>query len=219
MPVKLNHYWTIIHDKTDEYNKFIVKKFIPAVNQLGMHTVAAWCVMVGAYSEIIFESASNDLSLIENALKDDKYKSLKTELLNYVKNYKTKVLVKTGRKDAYSTDIREKTVKYNQMWDILSDRQEDYTRFTREQFYPVLEELGVFVSQEWEVLIGDGPSIICEGRVTDASALIGNLQNKKFRQVKRKLKEYVENYRSRLLSFHIQKIRGYKSASYKVISN
>lgn len=219
MPVKLNHYWTIIHDKTDEYNKFIVKKFIPTVNQLGMHTVAAWCVMVGAYSEIIFESASNDLSLIENALKDDKYKSLKTELLNYVKNYKTKVLVKTGRKDAYSTDIREKTVKYNQMWDILSDRQADYTRFTREQFYPVLEELGVFVSQEWEVLIGDGPSIICEGRVTDASALIGNLQNKKFRQVKRKLKEYVENYRSRLLSFHIQKIRGYKSASYRLISN
>ena len=33
MTVKLNHYWTIIHDKKREYNKFIVKKFIPAITQ------------------------------------------------------------------------------------------------------------------------------------------------------------------------------------------
>ena len=47
MTVKLNHYLTIINSRKDDYNKFVLKKFIPGVNQLGLHTVAGWCVLVG----------------------------------------------------------------------------------------------------------------------------------------------------------------------------
>lgn len=219
MTVKLNHYWEIIPEMMTEYHKFITKKFIPGVNQLGMHTVAGWSVLVGAYSEIIFESACNDLELLEKALQDKKYKELKANLLNYVKNYKTKVLVKTGKKDSYSVDVREDTVKFNQTWDLISEKKADYGRFTTQEYYPLLEELGIVVAREWEVLIGDGPSIICEGRATDVSNLISNLQSKKFRNAKRKLKEYTEKYESRILTFHIQKIKGYKSASYEIISS
>jgi hypothetical protein len=219
MTVKLNHYWTIIQGKKKEYDKFIIKKFIPKINQLGMHTVAGWSVLVGAYSEIIFESVSNDLDQLEKALQDKKYKEVKAELLNYVKKYKTKVLVKTGKIDSYSTDIRAETVKFNQMWDLISDKKEDYGRYTMEEFYPVLEELGISVAREWEVLIGEGPSIICEGRAKDVDSLIRNLQSKKFRHAKQKLKEYVENYESRILTFHIQKVTGYKSANYNLLSD
>jgi len=219
MTVKLNHYWTIIQGKKDEYDKFIIKKFIPRINQLGMHTVAGWSVLVGAYSEIIFESVSNDLDQLEKALQDKKYKEVKAELLNYVKKYKTKVLVKTGKIDSYSTDIKAETVKFNQMWDLISDKKEDYGRYTMEEFYPVLEELGISIAREWEVLIGEGPSIICEGRAKDVDSLIRNLQSKKFRHAKQKLKEYVENYESRILTFHIQKVTGYKSASYNLLSD
>lgn len=219
MTVKLNHYWTIIHDKKREYDKFIIKKFIPTINQLGMHTVAGWSVLVGAYSEIIFETVSNDLDLLEKALQSKKYKEAKADLFNFVKGYKTKVLVKTGKKDSYSTDIRGDTVKFNQMWDIISDNKKEYGRYTMDEFYPALEELGISIAREWEVLIGDGPSIICEGRATDINNLIGNLQSDKFRHAKGRLKEYVENYESRILTFHIQKIKGYKSASYNIISD
>jgi hypothetical protein len=219
MTVKLNHYWTIIHGKKKEYDKFIIKKFIPRINQLGMHTVAGWTVLVGAYSEIIFESVSNDLDMLEKALQDPKYKEVKSELFNYVKKYKTKVLVKTGQKDSYSTDIRAETVKFNQMWDLISDKKEDYARYTMEEFYPLLEDLGISVAREWEVLIGEGPSIICEGRAKDVDSLIRNLQSEKFRHAKGKLKEFVENYESRILTFHIQKVTGYKSASYNILSD
>ena len=219
MTVKLNQYWTVIPGKTEEYQKFILKKFIPGVNQLGLHTVAVWSVLVGAYSEIMFECVTSDLDLLEKALKNNKYRELKGDLLNYVKKYKTKVLVKTGKKDSYSTDIREHTVKFNQMWNIISDKKMDYGRYTLDEFYPALEELGISVAREWEVLIGEGPSIICEGRAKDVDSLIRNLQSKKFRHVKQKLKEYVENYESRILTFHIQKVTGYKSASYNLLSD
>jgi len=217
MPVKLNHYWTINPIKAKDYNQFILKEFIPGVNRLGMHTVAGWAVLVGEYSDIIFETVTNDLELLEKAMRNPNYQKLKQSLLQFIKSYKTKVLVQTDKVNAYSTDLHEDTVKFNQMWDVVSAKQEDFDQFTTQEFYPLLEKLGIVVANEWEVLIGDGPRIICEGRATDIRSMISNLQSKKFRRALTELKNYVENYRSRILSFHIQKIKGYKSASYNLV--
>lgn len=219
MTVKLNHYWTIGSIRKNEYEKFIINDFVPGVNRLGVHTVAGWSVMVGAYSEIIIETVAADLDLLENALRNPGYQQLMSSLLKYIRKYKTKVLVNTDKKNAYSTDILDDSVKFNQMWDVLGDQKEAYDQYTTEVFYPTLEELGITVAQEWEVLIGDGPRIICEGRVNDISKLVSNLQTKKFREAKQGLKSYVENYESRLLSLHLQKVKGYKSASYNIIGD
>lgn len=218
MPVKFNQYWSIDQDKRKEYEKFIIQKYIPTINRLGIHTVAGWSVLIGAYAEIIFEGVSNDLEMIEKALRDAKYKDLKGELHQYIKNYKTKVLVSTGKKEAYSTDIKENTIKFTQMWDLISAKKPDYETYVMEKFYPCLEELSISVAGEWEVIVGDGPHIICEGRAQDVGMLIPNLQSKKFRSAKQELKQYVENYKSRILTFHIQKVKGYKSASYNIVS-
>ncbi len=218
MTVKFNQYWRIDREKVDNYEKFVVHKFIPGVNRLGIHTVAVWMVLIGGYSEIIFEGVSNDLDLLEKALTNPKFKELRDELQNYIKSYKTKVLVSTGKKEAYSIDIKETTVKFTQSWDIISKKKADYEKYVVEQFYPCLEELGISVAGEWEVLIGDGPHIICEGRAQEINMLVSNLQGKKFRDASQQLKQYVENYESRILTFHIQKVKGYKSASYNVVS-
>ena len=218
MPVKFNQYWTIDHEKIKEYEKFIITKYIPGINRLGVHTVAGWTVLVGAYSEIIFEGVSNDLNLLEQALTDEKYKQLNQELQDYIKQYKTKVLSYTGKKEAYSTDFKKNTVKYNQMWNIDSRKKDEYEDFVLNTFYPCLEELNITVAGEWEVLIGDGPHIICEGRAEEINTLVSNLQSKKYQSARRELKKYVENYESRILTFHIVKVKGYKSASYELIS-
>lgn len=220
MTVKFDHYWIVNPRKRDEYEKFIIKKFIPGINQLNMHTVAAWSVMVGAYSDFILETVSNDLDLLEEALRSVKYRKLLGELQHHVTNYKTKVLVSTGKKDAYSTDIREDTVKFNQMWNVTTESNQDYDNYTRyvmEEFYPMLEDLGILVAGEWEVLIGDGPRLLCEGRVNDVPSLIASLQGARFRKGKKMLKNYIDRYESRILAFHIRKVKGYKSASYQIV--
>ena len=218
MSVKLNHYWSIIPGMNEEYLKFIIKKFIPGVNDLGLHTVAVWSVLIGSVSEIVFENASGDLEVIEKALKSEKYKYLKQKLFEYVKDYKTKVLINTGRTDSYTMDIRKDTIKFNQSWDVQSHKKDEYDEFLSNEYFPVLTDLGITVAGEWEILIGGGPGIICEGRVSDINNLISNLQSKKFQDAKRKLKQNVENYHSRILTFHVQKIKGYKSASYEVVN-
>jgi hypothetical protein len=78
--------------------------------------------------------------------------------------------------------------------------------------------MGIKVAGEWEVLIGDGPRIICEGRADDARNLLENLQSSRFQNAKKELKRFVENYESRVLTFHIQKVEGYKSLSYQFVT-
>ena len=220
MAVKLMHYWTINPSSKNEYADFIIKKFIPGVNRLGMHTVAGWSVLVGSYSEIIMETVSSDLNMLETALKTRDYRLLKSDLLNLVTDYKTKVMVPIARRGSYSMSISPDTVKFNQMWDVITLKSEDYQnyeQFATHEFYPMLEKIGVHVAGEWEVLIGDEPHTFCEGRVTDAGSLIPALQNSEFRRARKKLKQFVENYQSRILSFHVRKIKGARSESYEII--
>ena len=143
------------------------------------------------------------------------------ELQDYVKKYKTKVLISTGTKEDYSRDIKKDTVKYSQTWDVISKYKVQYANYVADTFYPCLEELGIKVAREWEVLIGDGPHLLCEGRAQDidSTTLINNLRSKKFQHAKQGLKQYIENYESRILIFHIQKKLGYKSSSYELITD
>lgn len=218
MPVKFNQYWTVVPDRIKDYEKFIIKAFIPGLSQLGIQIVAGWSVIIGAYTEIMLEGVSNDLDLLEQALKQSKYKELYDNLLSYVKGYKTKILVPAGTTDIYSMDVKEHTVKFSQMWDVISGKRADYERFVSEEYYPMMEAAGIHVAGEWEVFIGDGPHFICEARVREYETLIENLQSKEFRKAKIDLKQLIENYQSRLLAFHVQKVKGYKSASYKIIT-
>jgi hypothetical protein len=220
MPVKFNQYWSVDYDKTADYEKFITRKYIPGMNKLGIHVVAGWTVLIGGYSDIILEGVSNDLELLEKALRDKNYRALNDDLLNFVRNYKTKVLVSTGKKDDYSKDVKANTVKFSQMWDVISKTKHEYEEYVVQSYYPCLEELGIKVAREWEVLIGDGPRIVCEGRAQDidSNTLIHNLRSKKFQKAKHGLKQFIEKYESRILIFHIQKVVGYKSASYQIIT-
>ena len=217
MAVKFNQYWRIISERRDEYGKFIIKDFIPGMNSLGIHVVAGWSVLIGSYSEMVLESMCNDLDLIEKGLKDPKFKELSSDLLHYVKSYKTKILIPTGRKGLYSPDFKTGTIKFNQTWDIISKTENEYVDYVLNEYFPLMEESEIMIAGEWMVLIGDGPQIICEGRVRDTEKLIKTLSSKKFRTARRKLKGLVEQYESRILSFHVQKIKGYKSASYEMM--
>lgn len=218
MPVKFNQYWTVIPDRTKDYEKFIIRDFIPGLNRLGIQIVAGWSVIIGAYTEIMLEGVSNDLDLLEQALKQSKYKDLYDNLLSYVKGYKTKILIPSSRTDIYSMDIEEHIVKFIQMWDVISGKKADYQRFVSEEYYPLMEAAGIHVAGEWEVFIGDGPHFICEARVSEYETLIESLQTKEFRKAKTDLKQLIENYQSRLLGFHVKKVKGYKSASYDMIN-
>jgi hypothetical protein len=168
------------------------------------------------------ETVSSDLDQLEDALKTRDYRLLKSDLLNLVKDYKTKVMMPIAKRGSYSMSISPNTVKFNQMWDVITLNPGDYKayeQFVTHEFYPLLEKIGVHLAGEWEVLIGDEPHTICEGRVTDVGALLPALQGPEFRRAKKKLKQLVENYQSRILSFHVRKIKGSRYEGYEIVDH
>jgi hypothetical protein len=129
-------------------------------------------------------------------------------------------MVPIATRGSYSRSISPSTVKFNQLWDVITLKPGDYKnyeQFVTHEFYPLLEKIGVHLAGEWEVLIGDEPHTVCEGRVTDIGALIPGLQGSEFCKAKKKLKQFVENYQSRILSFHVRKIKGYRSEGYEFV--
>lgn len=138
--------------------------------------------------------------------------------MNCIKSYKTKILVSSGRKDAYSKDIKTSTIKFAQSWDVISKNCDGFTKLTMGDFYPWLEELGIKVAGEWDNIIGDRPYIICEGRADETHNVLASLRSSRFQRARKGLKQFVENYESRILTFHIQKMNGYKSQRYQFVA-
>ena len=126
--------------------------------------------------------------------------------MNCIKSYKT------------NKDIKTSTIKFAQSWDAISKYCDGFTNYTRGDFYPCLEELGIKVAGEWEVIIGDRPRINCEGRADDTHNVLARLQSSRFQKARKGLKQLVENYESRILTFHIQKTNGCKSQRYQFVA-
>ena len=145
MTVKFNQYWSVYFDKIKDYEKFMIKKYIPGMNKLGIHVVAGWSVLVGGSGDLFLEGVTNDLEHLEKGLRSPKYKELNHELQNFIHSYKTRVLVSTGREDHYSKDVMANTIKFNQVWNVISKTKEAYEEYVVETFYPCLEELGIRV--------------------------------------------------------------------------
>ena len=82
----------------------------------------------------------------------------------------------------------------------------------------MLENMSLEVANEWEVLIGEGPSIICEARATNLDGFIENLRSETFQKNRAILKRFIKNYESRILTPHICKDLGYKAAYYSILS-
>lgn len=92
MTVKLLLTWDIIPSREQEYFEFVVREFIPQLQQLGLQPNDAWFTMYGDQPQITAEVQAASLSSMQNVLKTDEWASLINRLLDYVENYDSKIV-------------------------------------------------------------------------------------------------------------------------------
>lgn len=216
MAVKFNEYWNIVPASVDEYIDFMKRSRIPTLNRLGINIAAMWCVLIGGSPQIISEGIAENLDQMEGALKSDDYGKTATQLLHFVTDYKSKVMVPTGRFQHLPRVSEKGTVKFSQYWDVIPGKEADYDQFIKTQFYPAMEAIGIRVGGEWKVLIGESPNMFFEGRCDHAEQLLSALKSQKFRAMKYELLKLVTNYSSRVLVFHAFKSKGLEYEFYFV---
>ena len=217
MAVKFNEYWNIIPDKWDEYVDFMQRNRIPTLNRLGINIVAIWCSLIGAGPQIISVGVSEDLEHCEDALRSDEYYETNCQLLHYVTDYRSKLLVSSGRFPQLPRCSEKGPVKFSQYWDIIPGKEKEYDKFIRETFFPEMENLNIQVIGEWKVLIGESPNIFFETRADHEAQLLQALTSQKFRILKNDLVKLVSNYSSRVLTYHAFKSKKSKEYEFYLI--
>lgn len=86
-----------------------------------------------------------------------------------------------------------------QDWDIIPGRREDYEKFISEEYMPECDRLGLKSVGGFYVEVGFGPRILFLNSTENLEALFQGLAQKSFKELIVKLKQYVVNYRNKVL--------------------
>jgi hypothetical protein len=94
---KLLMTWDIIPGREQEYFEFVVREFIPELQQLGLEPTDAWVTVYGDQPQILTSAEARGQESLDIILASVEWDNLVIKLNDYVKNFETKkVYAKPG---------------------------------------------------------------------------------------------------------------------------
>ena len=92
------------------------------------------------------------------------------------------------------------TVKFIQYWDVLSEREDEFSKFVAKSYIPGINETGYLkIVGSWHVASGEGPYFIMEGVADSVKNVQSLLQLDEFNKLSHLLHFSITNYKSKLL--------------------
>ena len=88
--------WDIIPGREQEYFEFVVRRFMPGVQKLGMALSDAWVTIYGDHPQILVGAVVPDIKKAERIISSEAWQNLNNRLLDYVQNYELKVAPLVG---------------------------------------------------------------------------------------------------------------------------
>ena len=90
--IKLLLTWDIKPGRDQEYFEFMVREFAPGVQRLGITPTEAWFAVYGDCPQIMMEGVAEDVPTMQHILTSSEGAALHQQLLDYVDNYKQKLV-------------------------------------------------------------------------------------------------------------------------------
>jgi hypothetical protein len=91
MNVKVIMSWDIIQGREQEYFEFVVRRFMPGVQKLGMALSDAWVTIYGERPQILVGAVVPGLAKAEKIITSEEWQKLNSRLLDFVQNYDMKI--------------------------------------------------------------------------------------------------------------------------------
>ncbi len=86
MTVKLLMTWNILPGREQEYFEFVVREFIPEIQQLGLETTEAWVTVYGEQPQILAAARTASPEDLRQIILSQEWDALTARLLDYVKD-------------------------------------------------------------------------------------------------------------------------------------
>ena len=90
MSVKLLMTWDIIPGREQEYFEFVVREFMPEIQQLGLETTNAWVTVYGDQPQILASAEARGQESLDQILTSMEWDKLLVKLNDYVENLQFK---------------------------------------------------------------------------------------------------------------------------------
>jgi len=88
--VKLLMTWDILPRREQEYFEFVVREFIPELQELGLEPTDAWVTVYGNQPQILTSAKAGNNKSLSSILISNEWDQLLTKLSDYVENLKFK---------------------------------------------------------------------------------------------------------------------------------
>ena len=95
--VKLLLTYDPLPDQREEYFRYVLSEFIPAMENLGLTMCEAWHTAYGPYPLRLLGFMISDRSSLSSIMDSDDFQDLEGRLQEYVMNYRRKVVEQDGR--------------------------------------------------------------------------------------------------------------------------
>jgi hypothetical protein len=95
--VKLVMSWDILPGKEQTYFEFAMKTFAPELMKMGWQPTEAWYTLYGEGPQITTAGTTDSVDKMRDILDSQEWGELQQSLLDYVTNFKYKVVPATGR--------------------------------------------------------------------------------------------------------------------------
>ena len=91
MNVKVIMSWDIIQGREQEYFEFVVRRFMPGVQKMGMVLSDAWVTIYGEHPQILVGAVVPGREKAERIIESAEWQQLNNRLLDFVHNYELKL--------------------------------------------------------------------------------------------------------------------------------
>ena len=198
MIVKFIQYCDVLSRREDEFKKFASRNYMPGINEMGfLKIVGSWHVASGESPYYIMEGVADSVNSINKLIQSDEFNRLNYLMHLLTTNYKTKILVPTGRVESVVPEY--KNFRFNHHYDLNYDKYDEYVKFVKEEHIPTMEKLGINMIGGWHVAIGPGPNVVSEGSCTSIKQILDVIGSEEYRELTSKLMTMVTGYASKIL--------------------
>lgn len=86
-------------------------------------------------------------------------------------------------------------------YDVLPSNQENYFRFAMNEFIPILQEMGLYMTESWHTAYGDYPLRMAVFVSEDLESIEQLLRSERWQELESRFLTYVNNYSIHVVAY------------------
>ena len=96
MPVKILMTWDLLPGREQDYFEFVVRDFIPGMQEIGLEPSDAWYTYYGDHPQIMAGAVVNSMDEMDRLIRSEDWQELTAQLMEYVQDFEYKIVPARG---------------------------------------------------------------------------------------------------------------------------